>query len=153
MRTPVLIRGTSVKARRNLCLVAALALLVAACVSETGVRVALLGLDGLSTKDEQWVLLTQDADCERPLAQAYAYARILGWPRAKATRHLMLSSAGSSVDSGTPDAVLELGQVRSHLVAAALRARGWTRTPLMVRLPSQSWDILVLDLNDTPTRK
>lgn len=136
--------------RRLLGGVAALAFAVGAVGSDVGMRIMLWGPGGLSSASERWVVLTQDGDCQTPVAQARTYAQILGWPRATEIRHLMLEDSAVVMDFEAPYPSLELGRLRRRMVALSLRARGWARTPLLVRTPARAMGISVLDLNHLP---
>ncbi len=136
--------------RRLLGGVAALACAVGAMGSDVGMRIMLWGPGGLSSGSEVWVVLTQEDDCQAPVVQARTYARILGWPRATEIRHLMLEGSAVAVEWEAPYPSLELGRIRRQMVALSLRARGWSRTPLLVRTPARAIGISVIDLNHLP---
>lgn len=132
--------------------VATLAIAASGAVTDTGIRIMLSGAEGLASGSERWVVLTQGGDCLTAVAQARPYARILGWPLATDIRHLVLETSQVSVDSETLFPSVELGRLRTFVVAHSLRVRGWTRTPLLIRTPAHSVGIRVLDLNQIPQR-
>ena len=133
--------------------VATTALAASGVLTDVGLRVMLSGADGLSSGSERWVPVTQGGDCLTAVAQARAYARVLGWPLATDIRQLVLESSHVKENSGTPYPSVELGRLRTFVFTHSLRARGWTRTPLLIRSPAHSAGITVLDLDQFPKRE
>lgn len=120
--------------------------------TDDGLRLLLLGLSESRGREIKWVVVTQDGDCETALGLANAHARILGWSRPEGVVHLILGAAPER----KPQLGAELrraGQLRALAIGWALRARGWRRTPLLVRLSARGGAIDISDLAVLPRRE
>jgi hypothetical protein len=133
--------------------VGALLIVVGAALVATtdlGVRV-LVGepFRGLPSHAENWVVVTQDGDCDAFLRRARVVARASRWPRPARVRNLALSSTTRREDS--PSVPVEAaGTIRGSFVRWALVLRGHRSTPVLIRIKSPRHGLTVEPLEEIP---
>jgi hypothetical protein len=125
--------------------VVALLLVPPVAGTDAVLRSLLLGIPSSEGAADPWVVIAQDEDCEGPLLRARGIARHQRWPDPLVVRIVSLGGEDRSKAE-------HVSAVRATALVWVLRARGWTSTPLMVRLGGPSRAVAVIDLTDPSAR-